>query len=197
MAGRGSADDSVREAAQATIEAKSIGSDIDVSLTFGKWEGWSSAELAQAGYVGRNYLSWGSTKLRSPVWRQRFKAALRQYNPEDMDVALAARAIQEGDGISWEDARRLAVAEKQRVVRSQKADRQCREAKEWLNKQLRELGISDQALGPISDYIQQGGMDEINRRVESGQVRFENVNRMLFEAVVGVFESKMDEIVRS
>lgn len=83
---------------------------MDQQITFGKFQGWTPLELAQAGEVGRGYLSWGADNLKSPQWRRAFEEALHaQVGP---DVALMARAImKDANDLSHEEAMSLAQDE--------------------------------------------------------------------------------------
>lgn len=79
-------------------------------ITFGKFHGWTPLELAQAGEVGRGYLSWGAEHLKSPKWRRAFEEALRaDVQPEP---ALMARAIvRDAPDIGYDEAMELARGE--------------------------------------------------------------------------------------
>lgn len=79
-------------------------------ITFGKFQGWTPLELAQAGEVGRGYLSWGAEHLKSPKWRRAFEEALHaEVGP---DVKLMAKAMmKDADDLSHEEAEFIAREE--------------------------------------------------------------------------------------
>jgi len=79
-------------------------------ITFGKFQGWTPLELAQAGEAGRGYLSWGAEHLKSPKWRQAFEAAL--HADVQADPSLMAKAImKDASDISYDEALELAHGE--------------------------------------------------------------------------------------
>lgn len=74
-----------------------------MKLTFGKFKGWATSDLARAGSTGRGYLAWGAENLRSPKWREEFQRALGA--PTDQDLHLTALALSQGeDDLSYDEA---------------------------------------------------------------------------------------------
>lgn len=73
-------------------------------LTFGKYSGWTPADLAKAGSSGRSYLSWGANNLKSPQWRQVFQDAWRRddgalHSPENLKALIDW--LQADKGFVW------------------------------------------------------------------------------------------------
>ena len=86
-------------------------------LTFGKYSGWTPADLAKAGSSGRSYLSWGANNLKSPAWRQVFEDALGETSATDLH--LAARALVVADpGIGYDEALRFVTEEEEERAES-------------------------------------------------------------------------------
>lgn len=73
-----------------------------MKLTFGKFKGWDTEDLAKAGDSGRDYLRWCADNLKSPKWRTECERSLKAGG---FDEALAAKAIRDGEGdISLDEA---------------------------------------------------------------------------------------------
>lgn len=70
-------------------------------LTFGKFRGWDICDLAKAGEIGQNYLSWCVNNLKSPKWRNECDRAL-EIN--DFDFDLAVKAVIQSDNLTHEEA---------------------------------------------------------------------------------------------
>lgn len=71
-------------------------------LTFGKFEGWDTEDLAKAGDYGRSYLVWCAENLKSPKWRAECERALGLGG---FDEALTAKAlVQDSGDIGFEEA---------------------------------------------------------------------------------------------
>jgi hypothetical protein len=185
--------EAAREALKATPQAQP---DIDTPLTFGKWSGWSPAELAQAGETGRDYLDWGASHLDNPTWCRRFSAALSAYTADNIDVDLAARALQkDAPDLGPEEAQRVAHEEKRQATRDTQALHQFNRAKAKLRDDLEELGVgSPQARTAIADWAARGGMDYLDQMVKRGQLRFERIARADVAEAVARFEERMGEI---
>ena len=83
-------------------------------ITFGKFKGWDTEDLAKAGEAARNYLSWGSSNLRSPKWVREFDRVL-SLGAEN-DKGLMVRAIVEGEDISQDDAETYVREELERIA---------------------------------------------------------------------------------
>ena len=80
---------------------------MDKQITFGKFQGWTPRELAQAGETGRGYLSWGAEHLKSPKWRRVFEEALRA--DVQADTQLMTRAIlKDAPDLGYDEALELA-----------------------------------------------------------------------------------------
>lgn len=71
-------------------------------ITFGKYKGWDTEDLAKAGEQGRNYLHWGSSNLRSPKFAREFDRVLGL--PVEYNEALMVKAIVEAENIHPDDA---------------------------------------------------------------------------------------------
>jgi len=65
-----------------------------MKITFGKFKGWETEDLARAGNTGRKYLRWGADNLKSPKWAREFERVLTS-SPLDAkyDIDLMAQAI--------------------------------------------------------------------------------------------------------
>lgn len=72
-------------------------------LTFGKFSGLDTMELAAGGDTGRDYLRWGAENLKSPKWRQLFQEALDADVAFDMETAARLMVRDQGD-ISFDEA---------------------------------------------------------------------------------------------
>lgn len=83
-----------------------------MKITFGKFKNWDTNDVAKAGEYGRNYLSWGASNLKSPMWADEFAKALG--NNTEQDDNLAAKALYELEGESWDEA--LRYVHDQRIV---------------------------------------------------------------------------------
>jgi len=74
-----------------------------MKLTFGKFRGWDTEDLAKAGETGRNYLYWGSSNLRSPKWAREFERVLGL--PVEYDETLMVKALIDSESdIDYDDA---------------------------------------------------------------------------------------------
>lgn len=72
-------------------------------LTFGKFSGVDTMELAAGGDTGRDYLEWGAENLKSPKWRQLFDEALVANVAYDMEAEARLIVRDQGD-ISFDEA---------------------------------------------------------------------------------------------
>lgn len=84
-------------------------------ITFGKYKGWDTEDLAKAGEQGRNYLHWGSGNLRSPKFAREFERVLNlsvEYNE-----ALMVKAVVEAENIHPDDARIYVQEELERIAK--------------------------------------------------------------------------------
>lgn len=81
-----------------------------MKLTFGKYKGMNTEDLARAGDEARGYLVWCVENLRSPKWRQECERALSLK--AEQDVELTARATTRANpDIGITEARYLAREE--------------------------------------------------------------------------------------
>ncbi len=78
-------------------------------LTFGKFRGWDTNEVALAGSIGTEYLEWCSMNLMNPKWRRECERALRANT--GIDTELAIRALMEIEGYAYYDAAEVVACE--------------------------------------------------------------------------------------
>lgn len=79
-------------------------------ITFGKFQGWDTLDLAKAGEDGRNYLRWGAESLKSPFWRKEFEQALKVDIQSDIELMAQVTIIRNPD-IGYDEALYFAQAE--------------------------------------------------------------------------------------
>lgn len=84
-----------------------------MQITFGKFNGWKTEDLARAGKTGREYLYWGANNLKSEVWRREFDRAQRMDVAQDDALAAKALLVSDPD---------LGMYEAQRIVSDEKAE---------------------------------------------------------------------------
>lgn len=82
-----------------------------MQITFGKYQGWDTEDLAKAGEAGRSYLNWGADNLRSPKWRKEFSRALAISAREQDEWLTASAIVQDCPDIGYEDAHMAAREE--------------------------------------------------------------------------------------
>lgn len=84
-----------------------------MKITFGKFSGWNTEDLAKAGKTGRDYLYWGANNLKSEMWRREFDRAQRLQVAQDDTLAAKALLVSDPD---------LGMYEAQRIVSDEKAE---------------------------------------------------------------------------
>ena len=94
-----------------------------MEITFGKWQGWDTNDLAKAGEAQRDYLRWGAANLQAPKWRKEFADALKRNQSFDQKM-VACALHQEYDDLDDEDIDRLSVAECQERDEDNRRDAQ-------------------------------------------------------------------------
>lgn len=136
-----------------------------VKITFGKWQGWDTDELAKSGSFGRPYLEWGAEELKSPKWRKEFQRALSDN--QVMDKNAIAKAIRQ----DYPDL----VAELDQAIEIELGEwgqlQEVEEAKQKLtnffSRKLRELGVAE---GGVI-YLQ-SNFYQIEELFDRGKVKF-------------------------
>lgn len=130
-------------------------------ITFGKFKGWSTDDLARAGSTGRGYLSWGKENLRSPKWRKEFQRALE--SPTDQDLHLTALALSQGeDDLSYDEAMIFARDEAEEAKEHARFEGALAKAQAdviavWIGK----LGRSERELRALAHKFEFVDLDEV------------------------------------
>jgi len=91
-----------------------------MKITFGKFNGWDTLDLAKAGGEGRGYLEWGKDNLKSPQLRKAFADALKA------DVHADEQLIYQALRVSYSD---IEIEEMEQLAREQAIDYEEDEAR--------------------------------------------------------------------
>lgn len=86
-----------------------------MKITFGKFSGWNTEDLAKADKTGREYLYWGANNLKSEMWRREFDRAQRLQVAQDDALAAKALLVSDPD---------LGMYEAQHIVSEEKSERE-------------------------------------------------------------------------
>lgn len=117
-----------------------------MKITFGKFQGWDTLELAKAGEEGRQYLRWGKDNLQSPQWRKAFADALKA------DVHADEKLIYRALRVSYDDDEIQAMED---LAREQAADYESEKAYDDSLAKIRAkysaiLGVSEQKMRDLA-----------------------------------------------
>jgi len=157
---------------------------LKMEITFGKFRGWQTMDLAKAGQVGRDYLSWGAENLRSPKWRKEFQDALDAT--QEIDVRLTANAIMiDAPDLPCDDADIIARDEKALNEAANRAQAQYDAAKTWLHEAFVGLGVDEKVSRRLVALAVEDGMPGIDR-----VVTFRSVPRVDIARAVEQFEAR-------
>ncbi len=159
-----------------------------MKVTFGKWNGWDTDNLAKAGMAGRSYLEWGSENLESPKWRTEFKRALADNTTSDLHLVASAAA--KADGITYEEAYEWAEEMKLEADAHAAKEEKLGKLQNYFVRQLTEIGVSQMGIVHLKSHYW-----EIDEMVEAGRAQFETAEKQAFildlcnryvEAVAGI-----------
>lgn len=146
-----------------------------MKLTFGKFEGWDTDDLAKAGEVGRDYLQWCSRNLRSPKWRRECERVLKSNSASEIDEHLATEAIVVDSGdISYSEAQIFARDE----IAQREEDDQLFAAMERAKEQVvaefaGKMDVAEAKLRQLQSQYEFGGWERLSPRNFSSQEKYE------------------------
>ncbi len=144
-----------------------------MQITFGKWQGWTTDDLAKSGKTGQSFLIWGAENLKSSKWRKDFQRALNENS--ELDVDLMARAIEQDDPetVILDSARKFAEEEIREAKAQAEYNEKDAQMQNFLRRKLSELGISDAGVRFIVSSTHQD-FEELER---FGRIQFSSEAR--------------------
>lgn len=155
-------------------------------ITFGKYQGWDTDNLARAGAWGKDYLEWGARNLKSRMWRQEFERALRQAGAADSH--LTALAISQTDAeIDYDEALRIAREHELEAAEYEAGQKRVRAAQRAVEaKYAAILGVSESdartAINTVNRAVVSGSGFPPRNRFSSNE-RYQNMQAMYQEWV--------------
>lgn len=161
-----------------------------MKITFGKWQGWDTDELAKSGSFGRPYLEWGAEELKSPKWGKEFQRALSDN--QVMDKSAIARAIRQGypDLVpELDQAIEIELGEWREFKEKEETKRQLTN---FFTQKLRDLGVSEGGVIYLqSNYYQ------IEELFHQGKVKFAQADVVKVIDLCEGYSQKMYEVEMS
>lgn len=156
-----------------------------MKVTFGKFNGWDTNDIAKAGEPGRNYLRWGAENLKSKKWRDEFDRALQENTYTGTDVALHAKAMMVQDGfLDWNDA--LALAQEMAYTDAElqkEADEHEAKREEFLAKWAEKFGVTRDVFVPAAKRILNAhSFGELSRSQFSSDEKYNLAQEMVSDA---------------
>jgi hypothetical protein len=97
---------------------------METTITFGKFSGWTTEEVAKAGTPGRSYLAWGAKNLKSSKWRSEFERALREVRTADPELILRAWQVNDPDYTPEDEMGEMAAAKAEARVTEEQLGRE-------------------------------------------------------------------------
>lgn len=165
-------------------------------LTFGKWQGWDTKDLAKFS-DGRSYLEWGIVKLESPKWRQEFQAALDAVSPAEIDLELEAQSIMRDDcQIDANDAYILAQDYRAGLIESAERTAAYDAARQRFFNALSQAGIGTGAASVVFRMIEIDGIWELSEAEKLGRIKFSSPTKrnVVYQAAIE-FDGDLDNII--
>ncbi len=161
-------------------------------ITFGKFNGWTMEQLAQAGEIGRDYLAWCASNLRNPGLRRAAENALKaNVAPNAFLVAQALRVDE--PGVTPDEAKRYADEQLGQYEDDRARDIALADADAKLRQALGDLGMT----GPqINAVIRDHGQYLEAARTQPQRFSSEAKRRTLL-AALETYEEQIGEIFRS
>lgn len=167
-----------------------------MKITFGKFNGWDTEALAKT-TEGRNYLSWGASKLDSPKWRDEFQRALNTVSLDQIDIGLEAEAIMQGDPqIDPASAYRYAEEVKADALQKEQAFEALGKAEEKLRSDLKAAGVSDKGVNVLSNLITtRFNIEEVRDWEKVGKIQFtDRAKRDAVYAALNAYVAAVDAV---
>lgn len=156
-------------------------------ITFGKWQGWDTNRLAQAGSFGRDYLSWGAQNLESLKWKKEFDRALN--NNREMSRDAMASAITQHYADLGPEMDQVIEAELKEWNHVNGCEDTQRKLTNYFERKLKELQVSENGIAYLKTNHWQ-----IEELLERGKVQFANGNEEVIIDLCGRYSEKMYEV---
>lgn len=136
-------------------------------ITFGKYNGRDTLELASSGQTGRSYLEWGAQNLQSPKWRRAFQEALAAS--VEYSVQSEANLITADERFDSQERAEmveyLKVMERERVESDAKWETWRQELYQIVNEHSIKMGITfGKANAMVKRYFESGDYQEVTAK---------------------------------
>jgi len=121
-----------------------------MKITFGKFKGWETEDLARAGAKGRDYLHWGLFRFTDPKWLKEFRRVLDlpiEYNFKLMVQAIVA----DTPDITSEEACMIAHEELEYTNYVDEEYEDFLNQQETISKWAKTIGVSEKKLRTLHD----------------------------------------------